>query len=295
MIRHFIDIDNFSKKELNSILATAFKMKKNINKYKNLLSNKSLGILLQKQSTRTRLSFNIGMQNLGGNVIELNSKEIGLNKRESDYDIIKTLSQYIDCLVVRNNNHKKTQYYASINSLPIINGLSEYSHPCQILSDIFTIKEKFNTLEKLTLSWVGDYNNVLRSLIQIQKIYKFRLNIVLPKIIFNKIKKIDRGKKIFYTNNLSEGVNNSHCVMTDVWVSMGEKNVNKKKLFKNYQINEKVMKQARKNAIFMHCLPANRQEEVLDEVIDGKQSIVWEQAKNRMYVQQAILSFILKK
>ena len=143
MIKHFIDIGNFSLKELDLILSTAKKIKKNNTRYEKLLKNKSLGLLFQKESTRTRLSFSIGMQKLGGSIIELDLKAIGFGKRESEEDILKTLSCYIDCLMIRNNNHKKIKYYASLNVLPIINGLSDYSPPCQILADIFTLKEKF--------------------------------------------------------------------------------------------------------------------------------------------------------
>ena len=298
MIRHFIDIDKFTKRELDIILLTAKKIKKNSTNYQKLLKNKSLGLLFQKESTRTRLSFNIGMQKLGGNVIEVDSKTIGFVKRESEEDILKTLSCYIDCLVVRNNNHKKIKYYASLNTIPIINGLSEQSHPCQILSDIFTMKEKLGKLSNKTICWIGDYNNMLRSLIQAQKLYLFQLNIVMPKQILQKIElNINKTKlsKIKFTNDINIGVIKSDCIMTDVWVSMGEKNTKKKIFFKNYQVNNKVIQQAKKNAIFMHCLPAHRGEEVSNDVIDGRHSIVWQQAENRLYVQQAILSYILNK
>ena len=298
MIKHFIDIGNFSLKELDLILSSAKKIKKNSTRYEKLFKNKSLGLLFQKESTRTRLSFSIGMQKFGGNVIELDLKAIGFGKRESEEDILKTLSCYIDCLMIRNNNHKKIQYYASLNVLPIINGLSDYSHPCQILADIFTLKEKFGKLSNKTVCWIGDFNNVLRSLIQAQHIYSFQLNIVMPKQILGKnklnINKI-KHSKIKFTDNIKNGVMKSNCVMTDVWISMGEKNTKKKSFFKNYQVNNKVMQLAKKNAIFMHCLPAHRGEEVSNKVIDGHQSFVWEQVNNRMYVQQAILSYIFNK
>jgi len=298
VIKHFIDIDNFSLRELNFILSIAKKIKKHNTRYQKLFKNKSLGLLLQKESTRTRLSFNIGMQKLGGNIIELDSKAIGFGKRESEEDILKTLSCYIDCLIIRNNNHKKIQNYASLNVLPIINGLSDYSHPCQILADIFTLKENIGKLSNKTVCWIGDFNNVLRSLIQAQQLYSFQLNIVMPKKILWKnklsINKI-KHSKIKFTDDIKKGVMKSDCVMTDVWVSMGEKSIKKKSFFKNYQINNNVMKLAKKNSIFMHCLPAHRGEEVSNNVIDGHQSVVWQQAENRMYVQQAILSYIFNK
>ena len=296
MIRHFVDIDNFSKKTLDKILDNASRIKKNNTRYKNILQNKTLALLFNKKSLRTRMSFNVGMQKLGGNVIQLNSDEIGLSERESEEDILKTISQYVDCLMIRNNDHKKINYYASLNILPIINGLSNMSHPCQILSDIFTLKEKFEKISKIKICWIGDYNNVLRSLIHAQNLYLFKLNIVLPKKILNKVKTNKKiNKKIFFTDNIKIGVTKSDCIMTDVWLSMGEKNKSKKIHFKKYQINKKIIELANKGAVFMHCLPAHRGEEVTNEVIDSKQSIIWQQAQNRMYVQQAILSYILNK
>ena len=297
MIKNFIDISDFTKKDLDKIILIAKKIKNYENKFKNIFNGKTLGLIFEKQSNRTRLSFNVGMQKFGGNVVELNSRDIGFGKRETDEDIIRTLSQYIDCLMIRNNNHNKIKYLASLNILPIINGLTNFSHPCQILSDIFTLNEIFGKISKIKICWVGDFNNVLRSLIQIQKLYMFNLSIVVPKQILKKnnleIRKLNNSN-IYFTKNLKEGVNNSDCIMTDVWVSMGEKNNNKKLFFKKYQLNSQIMSYANKNSVFMHCLPAHRNEEVTNELIDGPQSIVWQQAKNRIYVQQSIINYILK-
>ncbi len=296
MIRHFVDIDNFSKKTLDKILDNALKIKSNKTSYKDILKDKTLALLFNKQSLRTRMSFDVGMKKLGGNVIQLNSDEIGFGKRESEEDILKTISQYVDCLMIRNNDHKKINQYASLNILPIINGLSNVSHPCQTLSDIFTLKEKFGKISNIKICWIGDYNNVLRSLIHAQNLYLFKLNIVLPKKILNKVKTNNKtNKKIFFTDNIKIGATKSDCIMADVWISMGEKNKSKKNYFKNYQINKKIIEFANKDAVFMHCLPAHRGEEVTNEVMDSKQSIIWQQAQNRMYVQQAILSYIFNK
>jgi len=295
MIKHFIDIDKLSKKQINSIINNAIKFKKTPKKFNKLFNSKTLGLFFQKQSTRTRLSFAAGIQKLGGDFIELDAKLIGFGKRESEEDIIKILSQYIDCLVIRNNNHKKILYYASLNCIPIINGLSNYSHPCQILSDFMTIKEKLGTDNEINISWIGDYNNVLRSLIHLALIYKFKLNIILPKQIINKnkinLKKIT-NKNIIITSDIKKGISGSNCVMTDVWKSMGEKNNKKISYLIDYQVNDKVMNMVKKEAIFMHCLPAHRGEEVTKEVLDGNKSVVWSQAKNRMFVQQAILKYV---
>ena len=296
MMKHFVDIDDFNKKELIKILNFAKKLKKNQNKYSSLFKDRSLGLLFLKQSARTRISFSIGMQKLGGNVIELDKNQIGLGERESSSDLLKVMAQYFECLMIRNDNHKQLVEFSRLNVLPIINGLSNHSHPCQILSDIFTIEENLGNIENQQVTWLGDYNNVLTSLIQSAEILKFKLNILVPKKILNSCKKKSNSKKLKYSkffDNIDLGVKNANCVMTDAWISMGEsKNTNKKKLLEKYQVNESIMKKANKDAIFMHCLPAYRNQEVTDSVMDSTQSVVWEQAKNRMYVQQSILNFL---
>jgi len=297
MINHFVDISDFKKSELKSIISFAKRIKNNPNKYKNLLQNKSLGMIFEKQSNRTRLSFDIGMKKIGGNVIELDKKGIGFGKRESDSDMINVLSQYIDCLIIRNNDHSKIKELSRLNLLPIINGLSNFSHPCQILSDIFTIEEILGPIDKQNITWVGDINNVLISLLQASHIFRFRLKIASPKALLlknrsliNKFKSIN----ISFCSDPIEAVKGTDCVMTDVWVSMGEKkSVKKKKIFKNFQVNENLMQHTHKKTIFMHCLPAHRNEEVVDSVIDSKKSVVWQQAQNRMYVQQSILNYCI--
>jgi len=297
MINHFVDISDFKKSELKSIISFAKRIKNNPNKYQNLLQNKSLGMIFEKQSNRTRLSFDIGMKKIGGNVIELDKKGIGFGKRESDSDMINVLSQYIDCLIIRNNDHSKIKELSRLNLLPIINGLSNFSHPCQILSDIFTIEEILGPIDKQNITWVGDINNVLISLLQASQIFRFRLKIASPKALLlknrsliNKFKSIN----VSFCSDPIEAIKGTDCVMTDVWVSMGEKkSVKKKKIFKNFQVNENLMQHTHKKTIFMHCLPAHRNEEVVDSVIDSKKSVVWQQAQNRMYVQQSILNYCI--
>ncbi len=297
-MKHFIDINNFKKTEIDEIIALAKKIKKNPKKYSSSCKNKTLGLIFEKQSLRTRLSFNVGMQKLGGFVLELQSKDIGFdNKREKAEDVLNVLSQYIDCLMIRNNNHKQIVNLSKENILPIINGLTEYSHPCQILGDFLTLQEKFKNYKNLSIAWIGDYNNVLRSLIHLQNIYNFKLNVIIPNQIFKNYKNEFlkcKNKNMKYFDDPFEGVKKSNCIMTDVWVSMGEKN-NKTKYFKNFTVNKKIMSNASNNAIFMHCLPAKRGKEVTSDVLDGKNSVVLQQAKNRMYIQQAILIYVLKK
>ena len=298
-MKHFIDINSFKKKEIDEIISLAKKIKKNPKKYSSSCKDKTLGLIFEKQSLRTRLSFNVGMQKLGGSVLELKSKDIGFdNKREKAEDVLNVLNQYIDCLMIRNNNHKKIVNLSKENILPIINGLTEYSHPCQILGDFLTLQEKFKSHKNVHIAWIGDYNNVLRSLIQLQNTYNFKLNLIIPKKIFENYKKEFqqyKNKNLNHFFNPILGTKNSNCIMTDVWVSMGEKNKNKKKYFKNYTVDKKIISNASNNVIFMHCLPAKRGQEVTSEVLDGKNSVVLMQAKNRMFVQQAILIYVLKK
>ena len=298
-MKHFIDINSFKKKEIDEIISLAKKIKKNPKKYSSSCKDKTLGLIFEKQSLRTRLSFNVGMQKLGGSVLELKSKDIGFdNKREKAEDVLNVLSQYIDCIMIRNNNHEQIVNLSKENILPIINGLTEYSHPCQILGDFLTLQEHLKSIKNANIAWIGDYNNVLRSLIHLQNIYNFKLNLIIPKEIFGNYKKEFQQYKNKNLNHFFEpilGTKNSNCIMTDVWVSMGEKNKNKKKYFKNYTVNKKIISNATKNVIFMHCLPAKRGQEVTSEVLDGKNSVVLMQAKNRMYVQQAILIYVLKK
>ena len=298
-MKHFIDINSFKKKEIDEIITLAKKIKKNPKKYSSFCKNKTLGLIFEKQSLRTRLSFNVGMQKLGGFVLELQSKDIGFdNKREKAEDVLNVLSQYIDCVMIRNNNHKQIVNLSKENILPIINGLTEYSHPCQILGDFLTLQEHLKSIKNANIAWIGDYNNVLRSLIHLQNIYNFKLNLIIPKEIFKNYKKEFQQYKNKNLNHFFDpilGTKNSNCIMTDVWVSMGEKNKNKKKYFKNYTVNKKIISNAKNNVIFMHCLPAKRGQEVTSEVLDGKNSVVLMQAKNRMFVQQAILIYVLKK
>ena len=298
-MKHFIDINSFKKKEIDEIISLAKKIKKNPKKYSSSCKDKTLGLIFEKQSLRTRLSFNVGMQKLGGSVLELQSKDIGFdNKREKAEDVLNVLSQYIDCVMIRNNNHKQIVNLSKENILPIINGLTEYSHPCQILGDFLTLQEHLKSIKNANIAWIGDYNNVLRSLIHLQNIYNFKLNLIIPKEIFKNYKKEFQQYKNKNLNHFFDpilGTKNSNCIMTDVWVSMGEKNKNKKKYFKNYTVDKKIISNAKNNVIFMHCLPAKRGQEVTSEVLDGKNSVVLMQAKNRMYVQQAILIYVLKK
>ena len=299
MVKNFLDINHYSKKELNEILNLAKKIKKNPKKFSSVCKDKTLGMIFEKQSLRTRLSFNIGMQKLGGRVLELNSKDIGFdNKRETPKDILNVLAQFIDCLMIRNNNHNQVLDLGEQNVIPVINGLTEYSHPCQILGDYLTIQENFSNYKNIRITWIGDFNNVLISLLHLQNIYLFNLNVVVPKMILKskkeEIKKFSNKKNLFLSDPI-KGSKKSQCIMTDVWLSMGEKNMKKIKEFRGFRVDKNIMQNAKKDAIFMHCLPAKRNKEVTSEVLDSKNSVILQQAQNRMFIQQAILIYVLKK
>ena len=298
-MKHFLDINNFTKNKIDEIIFLAKKIKKNPNKYSSICKDKTLALIFEKQSLRTRLSFCIGIQKLGGNFLELNSNDIGFNNvRESNQDVISVLSQYVDCIILRNNNHQKLTELAALNKVSIINGLTDYSHPCQILGDFLTLQENFKNYNNINVSWIGDFNNVSRSLLELQNLYLFNLNLVIPEKILktskNELKKFSNRKLKIFTDPI-KGTKNSNCIMTDVWLSMGDKDKNKKKFFKNFTVNKKMIENANRNVIFMHCLPAIRNEEVTSEVLDGNKSVVLQQSKNRMYIQQAILIYVLNK
>jgi len=297
MKKHFIDLDNFTLNELRVILNIARDIKLNPSQYTERLKQKSLGMLFEKQSNRTRVSFDIGMKKLGGNVIELNKESIGFGQRESESDVLKVLSTYIDCLMIRNDDHNKMKTFAEYNHLPIINGLSDYSHPCQILSDIFTIEEAKGSIESQLIVWCGDINNVLISLLQAAKIFNFQLHVTSPETILQLNQSIlnkYQCENIHFFHDPFKATEKADCIMTDVWISMGKKPSEAKiLLFKDFQINDYLLKKTNNDAIFMHCLPACRNLEVTDSVIDGKKSIVWQQAQNRLFVQQSILNYCI--
>ena len=307
-MKNFINISDISKKELRSIIdkAKARKKKrsglnKNIVDSDNLLDGKILIMIFEKPSTRTRLSFELAMKQLGGQVLVLNPKDSHYGKEnESIHDTAKVLSQYGDVVMMRTHKHKHFLEFSNNLEIPIINGLTNLSHPCQIMSDIMTYEELKGSITNKKIAWLGDGNNVVYSLIEASVQFNFKLSIACPKKLEpnQKIIKWAKNKKakLLITKDPFEAVNSADCVMTDKWISMGEE-VNekkKKKLLKNYQVNKKIMKLAKNDAIFLHCLPASRGEEVTDEVMDGKQSAVWLEALNRIHVQKSIIEWCLK-
>ena len=307
-MKNFINIADIDKKDLRRIIDQAkLQKKKRSNLEKSAvdrdspLADKTLIMIFEKPSTRTRLSFELAMKQLGGQLLVLNPKQIHYGSgNESTHDTAKVLSQYGDIVMMRTHKHKHFLEFSKHLEIPIINGLTNLSHPCQIMSDIMTFEELKGPISNKKIAWLGDGNNIVYSLIEAAAKFNFELSIACPKK-FSPDKEIikwakNKNAKILITKNPKEAAYLADCVMTDKWISMGDKvkKKKKKKLLKPYQVNKKIMKFAKKDAIFMHCLPANRGEEVTNEVMDGKQSVVWLEALNRIHVQKSIIQWCLK-
>jgi len=307
-MKNFINIADIDRNDLRKIIDHAKSQKKkrsNLSKSatdpESSLANKTLIMIFEKASTRTRLSFELAMKQLGGQLLVLDSKESHYGSGdESVHDTAKVLSQYGDIVMMRTHKHKHLLEFSKHLDIPIINGLTNLSHPCQIMSDIMTFEELRGPISNKKIAWLGDGNNIVYSLIEACVKFNFQLSVACPKKLNpnQKIIKWAKSKKakIIITNDPTEAVNSADCVMTDKWISMGDE-VNKKKkkkLLKNYQVNSKIMRLAKPDVIFMHCLPASRGEEVTKEVMDGKQSVVWLQALNRIHVQKSIIQWCLE-
>jgi len=305
-MRNFINLSDISKQDLRKIIDTA-KSEKKKNFFSNLnpsLRKKTLIMIFEKPSTRTRISFELAMKQLGGQLLVLNPKESHYGSgNESIHDTAKVLSQYGDVVMMRTHKHEHFLEFSKHLEIPIINGLTNLSHPCQIMSDIMTFEELRGKITNKKIAWLGDGNNVVYSLIEASVQFDFELAIAIPKKFSpnKKILKWAKNKKanVLITKNPEEAANLADCVMTDKWISMSDESnklniKKKKKILKPYQVNKKIMKLAKSDAIFMHCLPANRGEEVTNEIMDGKQSVVWLEALNRVHVQKSIIEWCLK-
>ena len=306
-MRNFINISDISKKELRFIIDNAKLRKKNrANLKKNSidadapLDGKILIMLFEKPSTRTRISFDLAVKQLGGKSLILNPDEIhyGIGN-ESLHDTAKILSQYADIVMLRTDAHKKVEDFSKYLNIPIINGLTDLSHPCQIMSDIMTFEELKGPIKNKKIVWIGDGNNVVYSLIEAAVQFDFELCIACPKGFEPNKNILHWAKKnkgnVSVIRDPIDAVGSADCIITDKWISMSDKinKKKKKKVFEPYKVSNKLMKKARKDSIFMHCLPASRGEEVTNEVIDGKQSAVWLEALNRIHVQKSIIEWCL--
>jgi ornithine carbamoyltransferase len=305
MKKDLLSIGDLALADINSIFKLSQELKKNKQKFAKSLSGKSLALIFQKPSNRTRVSFEVGMYQLGGNSLYLSPQEINLGVRETIGDVARTISRYVDGIVLRTFEHKNCLDMAMAATVPVINGLSDFSHPCQALADLFTIQEKLKNLKKLTLAYVGDGNNVCNSLLFAAAKTGMNISVATPKG-YAPVEKVVRdalaiaketGSQILITEDAFSAVKSAQVVYTDVWASMGqEEEINKRKIiFKDFQINAKLLSKAPENVLVMHCLPAHRGEEITDEVMESKNSIVFDQAENRMHVQKAILIKLLGK
>lgn len=304
MKKDLLSIGDLALADINSIFKLSHELKKNKKKFAKSLSGKTLALIFQKPSNRTRVSFEVGMYQLGGNSLYLSPQEINLGVRETIGDVARTISRYVDGIVLRTFEHKNCLDMAEAATVPVINGLSDYSHPCQALADLFTIKEKLKSLKKVTLAYVGDGNNVCNSLLFAAAKTGMNISVATPKgyapgdgvIKLSQAAAKVTGSRIVITEDPFSAVKGAQVVYTDVWASMGqEEEINKRKIiFKDFQINAKLLSNAAKNVLVMHCLPAHRGEEITDEVMESRNSIVFDQAENRMHVQKAILIKLLK-
>ena len=304
VMKSFVNLADIDEKDLREIIDIAKeqkqKDKKDLESGKRL-KGKILIMIFEKPSTRTRISFELAMKQLGGELLILNAKDSHYGSgEESIYDTAKVISQYGDIVMMRANEHKSFLKFKKYLDIPIINGLTNLSHPCQIMADVMTFEEAKGPIKNKKIAWLGDGNNVAYSLIEASVKFDFELAIASPKY-FEPDKKIlkwakDKKAKILITKDPNEAASLADCVMTDKWISMGDKSNKKRKikLLKPYQVNNKIMKLAKPDAIFMHCLPANRGDEVTNEVMDGKQSVVWLEALNRVHVQKSIIQWCLK-
>ncbi len=304
MQKDLISVKDLSIQDIREIFDLTDELKKDKAKFSSVLKGKTLALIFQKPSNRTRVSFEVGMFQLGGYAIYLRPDEINLGVRESIKDVAKTLSRYIDGIVLRTFEHKNVVDLAEYSDKPVINGLSDFSHPCQALADIYTIKEKLKNIKGATLAYVGDGNNVCNSLLFACSKTGMNMAVATPKGFGPDVKVLKDaiklaaavGSSIKISNTPEEAVKAADVIYTDVWTSMGqEKETQKRKaIFKRFQVNKKLISLAKKNCLIMHCLPAHRGEEITDEVIDSRNSVVFDQAENRMHVQKAILIKLIK-
>ena len=262
------------------------------------LLGRTLAMIFEKPSTRTRISFEVAMTELGGSAIYLDAKSMQMGRGETIADTAKVLGRYLDGIMIRASKHETLLEMAKHSKIPVINGLTDISHPCQILADIMTFEEKLGDIENKTIAWVGDGNNMANSWIHASKIFNFKLRLACPSVRLpdeNIVKWAkDNGANIKIMNDPMEACKDSNAILTDTWVSMGdEKTVNPEKIFNNFQVNDKLFAVAADDAIFMHCLPAHRGQEVSSEIIDGPRSVVWDEAENRLHIQKAILSWAI--
>ncbi|KMW59859.1 Ornithine carbamoyltransferase [Candidatus Rhodobacter oscarellae] len=294
-----LTLAELSSKEFLGLIDSSITLKKELKKNRNkpILKNKTLTMIFQKPSTRTRVSFEIGMLQMGGHAINLSSNDMQLSRGESVEDTAKTLSRYSDCIMARVYDHRLLEKLSEHASVPVINGLSDSFHPCQILADFMTIKEKKKKLKGIKIAWIGDGNNVCNSMIYGAALSGVDMSIATPKGFEPEKTVVTESKKltnIELTTDPFIATKNADVVVTDTYSSIHNNDPKRmKKFLPKYQVNSKLMSNAKKNAIFLHCLPAKRDQEVTSSVIDGSQSVVWDEAENRLHAQKALLAALI--
>ena len=303
MKRDLVSLLDITKEEFFTILKLAARLKaeRTEGHFPSYLHHQSLGMIFEKSSTRTRISFEVGMHELGGTALVLNPDDMQIGRGESIADTARVMSRFVSAVMIRAFSHKTIEEFARFASIPIINGLSDREHPCQILADVMTIRERFKTFEGLRVAWIGDGNNVCNSIL-LSAIYTgYEVCIACPSEFLPDADVIEmaqtRGADIVLCATPEEAAKDADVVITDTWVSMGDEKSEefRRTIFKPYQINATLMKLAKPHAIVLHCLPAHRGDEITDEVMDGPQSVVWDEAENRLHVQKALILWLLGK
>ncbi len=298
--KDLLTIAELTTEEVFQILALAEKLKaeRKMGKLNHMLAGRTLAMIFEKPSSRTRVSFDVAMYHLGGYALNIGANEIQLGKREAIQDVALTLSRYVDGIMVRTFSHTIVEELATYSTIPVINGLTDRAHPCQALADALTIKEHFGTLKGIRLAYVGDGNNVCDSLMAVAAHTGMLMTVATPKGYEPRAKAVADAKRIGVIEIMRdpfEAVKSADVIYTDVWTSMGQEKESKirRKVFKNYQINAKLVKAAKSTVKIMHCLPAHRGEEITGDVLEAKNSIVFDQAENRLHVQKAVLALLL--
>jgi ornithine carbamoyltransferase len=295
-VRHFVNLHDLSSTELRGLIQRATELKQQQDANYQPLKGKVLAMIFEKSSTRTRISFEAGMSNFGGSAIFLSPRDTQLGRGEPLADSAKVISSMVDCIMLRTNLHETVTTFAEYSSVPVINGLTDFSHPCQVLADMETYFEHRGDICGKTVTWIGAGNNMCHSYIDAAMCLDFKINIACPKGYEPDAELVAKaGDRVSFFQEPKAAAKNSDLIVTDVWVSMGEEQEQEKRLqdFKAYQVNQAVMSQANADTLFMHCLPAHRGEEVTAEVIDGAQSVVFPEAENRLHVQKALLEFLI--
>ena len=297
-VRHFLDLVDVSSRELRAMIAASRSMKERPAASSLALAGRTLAMIFDKPSTRTRVSFDVAMRQLGGGTIVLTGQDMQLGRGETIADTARVLSRYVDAIIIRTLDHEMLTEFARNAGVPVINGLTRHSHPCQVLADVMTFEEHRGPIRGKTVAWTGDSNNVLASWMHAAERFDFQLRVATPPELAPKKRLLDWAKvcgaAIYIVTDPEAAVAGADCVVTDTWISMGDRNGQRRhNLLKRYQVNAALMSHAKPDAVFMHCLPAHRGEEVTAEVIDGPRSLVWAQAANRMDSARALLVDLL--